>query len=252
MKLQIAPIVILSSLLVHSGCAPGNQTVEPVASPAAVVTPAMTQTPNSFEQVTKIVDPATLVPIFQVDVDELDELPEGIEKVPDQKDRADRALAFSGEKTKLELPWDINPDVHPELTITCWVRFTGDADSVARAQVFSHDNGGYDRSIGLDSRSGEWGWSAFAGEAKVIGGVPVSAGKWEFLAVTYDEPSGRSRLTVGDTIAPVDESHLGSGYPYIWLGGNPGFGEYFKGEIANVRVFDRVLDDDELEAVSEL
>lgn len=176
-------------------------------------------------------------------------LPIGVTTTADQKGRAGQALAFTGKQTYLQLPWDINPDPHPLLTITAWARYRGPADFLGQAQVVSHDDGDYDRSIGLDARGGKWGWSSFAGSAEVIGGAQVKVGEWIFLVVSYDQTAGRVVLEARGTSFPVAKGKLGPGHPFVWLGGNPSFGEPFIGDIAHVRIFNRILTSAELRAV---
>lgn len=251
MKITGIFVSVLSFLLL-SGCnKPNVESGATVTSTPAVVatagettsTPpavATSETPSSQAiPATYSLDPSTA------------ELTDGITKVADQKGRADQGLAFTGEGTKLELPWDINTEKYPQLTITAWARFTGNVEERAQYQVVSHDDGNFDRGLGIDARAGEWGWSAFAGDAGVIGGVPLVANEWVFLAITYDQEGGASRLTVRDTQLSPIESKLGTGHPHVWIGGNPSFGEHFVGDIAHVQIFDRVLTDDEIKAVKD-
>ena len=242
--------VCLLSALLLSGCVKQEPPVasSSPATPAAVSTPVgATSTPAESRG-----SESALSPILSLDLASSAELPAGITKVADQKGRDGQALAFTGESSKIEVPWDISVEKFPKLTITAWARFTGDPEGKGQFQIVSHDNGEFDRSLGIDSRAGEWGWSAFAGSAGVIGGLPIVANEWVFLAVSYDETEGVSRLTVGDATTPAKEaSHLGAGQPFVWIGGNPSFGEHFVGDIAHVQVFDRVLTDEELKAVRE-
>ena len=52
----------------------------------------------------------------------------------------------------------------PQVTMVAWVR---PDDGSPIKQVISHDHGGYDRSLGIDSRGGGVGWSAFSGSMRV-------------------------------------------------------------------------------------
>ena len=66
---------------------------------------------------------------------------------------------------------NINPSVQAQLTMGGWVRAT----TVSSVRHFlSHDNGGYDRDVCIDTRGGGLGWSAFRGNG-VVGYVPVTA-----------------------------------------------------------------------------
>lgn len=234
------------TLLLWSGCDrkpsdPASSTFTPTVAgtplAAATATPAM------------VAKPGALSPLYGLDLSALSELPNGVSRTTDQKGQADAALSFSGEGTRIELPWDINAEKHPQLTITAWARFTGNPEEKPQLQVVSSDDGGYDRSVGLDARAGEWGWSAFAGEGAVMGGLSVKSNEWVFLAVTYDQTADASQLTVGKETAPVKKGPLGKGHPFVWIGGNPSYGEHFVGDIAHVQIFDRVLTPEQLATV---
>lgn len=156
----------------------------------------------------------------------------------DRYGRAGRAYQFDGATTSIEIPVNINPTVHPQLTMTAWVR--ADNASPIR-QVVSHDNGGYDRSFGIDSRGGGTGWSAFSGSAGVVGFHPVDVGKWTFLAVVYDQTNKKVRLHVNGTNVYEESGELGTGWDFTLIGTNPSYNEYFKGAIDDVRIYDRAL-----------
>lgn len=249
MKVQ-GILIALFSLGLLAGCvktdpapATGTPTSGLSAAPTASSPSAATSSPAASAT------PNVLQAAYSLDIATLTELPEGVSKVADQKGRAEQALAFSGELTKVEVPWNINAEKHPQLTITAWGRFTGNIEDRAQFQVVSCDDGGYDRGVGLDARAGEWGWSAFAGEGEVMGGIPVQPNEWTFLAVTYDQAQNRSQLTVGETAVEAKKGALGTAHPFVWIGGNPSFGEHFIGDIAHVQIFNRVLTPEELKSV---
>ena len=100
----------------------------------------------------------------------------------------------------------------------------------------SHDNGSYDRGMGMDARAGQWGWSAFAGTDQVIGGAPVRQNEWTFLAVTVIKQPKTTKLWVGDAEFTAQTSEMGEGHEFLWIGGNPSYGEHFVGDIANVKI----------------
>lgn len=160
----------------------------------------------------------------------------------DRFGNAGRALLFDGDDDYVLLPLDINPSRFPELTIVAWVR----ADSTdAVRQVVSHDDGGFDRSLGIDTRGGVEGWSAFAGTGGVVGGRAVEPGEWTFLAVVYEGLSETVRLHVDDEVFEK-AGRSRSGERYLRIGSNPGYGEFFAGAIDEVRIYGRALSRAEL------
>ncbi len=249
MKVQ-GILIVLSSLVLLAGCIKTDP-APPTGLPATTATtaPTVSSPPVATGSPTASITPGVLQATYSLNIATLTELPDGVGKVADQKGRTDQALAFSGETTKIEVPWDINAEKHPQLTITVWARFTGNIEDKAQFQVVSSDDGEFDRSVGLDARAGEWGWSAFAGEGEVMGGVSVQPNEWTFLAVTYDQTQGRSQLSVGENTVEAKEGALGAGHPFVWIGGNPSFGEHFVGDIAHVQIFNRVLTPEELRSV---
>lgn len=148
------------------------------------------------------------------------------------------ALQFDGEDDYVKVPLDINPSRFPELTIVAWAR----ADSIGGTrQLVSHDDGGFDRSLGIDSRGGvDEGWSAFAGTGGVVGGRPVEPGEWTFLAAVYEGLIKRVRLHVDDEVYEK-AGRTQSGERHLRIGSNPGFGEFFAGAIDDVRIYSRAL-----------
>lgn len=170
---------------------------------------------------------------------------QGIRKTADRFGRADQALAFSGDGSYLRTQIDINPAVAPRLTLAAWARFTGSGET--RQAVLSHDNGEFDRTFGLDERSGSWGWSAFAGpEApEVVGGAKVEPGQWVFLASVYDAPSQTLRFYVNGQKFE-SKSSPGAGHEFLHIGSNPDFSENFVGDIDDVFVYKRALSEAEI------
>lgn len=245
--MKMLSILLSLTALLTSGC-----TKPPATSPPIPITTTASASPLAPASLASPVStPGVIAPLYSLDPSALSDLPVGIKKVADQKGRSDQALAFDGKDTKIELPWDISAEKHPQLTIAAWARFTGDPLATPQYQVISSDDGDYDRSLGLDGRAGQWGWSAFAGEGGVMGGLPVQPGDWIFLAVTYDQTSSTSQLTVGNQKAPEAKGAIGKSHPFIWIGGNPSFGEYFIGDIAHVEIFDRILSAEEIARIRE-
>lgn len=166
-----------------------------------------------------------------------------VSRTADRFGRADQALAFSGDGSFVKLNIDINPSRHPNLTLGAWVRYTGPADGGIQ-QVISHDDGEYDRSLGLDDRSGQWGWSAFAGpDGEVLGAAGVDGG-WVFLLASYEQGSGRMRFFVNDQKFESPATHT-EGNTTLHLGANPNFIEHFEGDIDEVYIYERAFSDEE-------
>lgn len=141
-----------------------------------------------------------------------------------------QGYSFNGTGNSIRLPLNINPSVLPTLTMGAWVKPT--IGNPIR-QIISHDNAGFDRSLGIDSRGGAVGWSTFAGSGAVLGSSPVTLNQWTFVAVAYDQVAAMVTLYVDGRVFQRAGS-LSAGNTFTLIGSNPGFGEYFGGVIDNV------------------
>lgn len=153
-----------------------------------------------------------------------------------------QAVNFDG-TDYLTVPLDVNPSILPTMTWGAWVRVD---DRTPNQQVLSQDNGGYDRSVGIDWRGGISGqFSAFTGIGVLGNGPAATLSNWFFLAVVYDDPSNSMALWVNDNKVTATSS-FGSGWSTFRIGSNPSYGEFFRGSIDNVFVYDTALSDDEI------
>ncbi|MCB1095225.1 MAG: hypothetical protein KDN22_06560 [Verrucomicrobiae bacterium] len=163
--------------------------------------------------------------------------------------------SFDGTQ-RLVAPVNINPGVLPEATIGAWVK-TATLDSGLR-KIIGTDDGGWDRTLGLDNRNGDFRYSTFVGNGEPLPGgpAPASTEDWTFVAATYDQGVGTVNLFVDLDAASTGEplttiagaGSFGSGLSVLSLGSVHAFdnGEGWIGGIDNVFAFDRVLSADEL------
>jgi hypothetical protein len=152
------------------------------------------------------------------------------------------AYIFNGTSDYISIPVNINPEKMPELTLVAWANA---AESTPVRQVISHDDGDFDRSLGIDDRGGDLGWSAFAGSGGVLGFEPVVHDQWVFLAAVYDQTDSTVELYVNDQVHET-KGFCGPGHDTTYIGMNPSFGEYFFGMIDDVIIYDRCLTKDEV------
>ncbi len=155
------------------------------------------------------------------------------------------AFVFDGSSAYIQIQGlNISPSVFPQLTMGAWVLAT---DVSPIRQIISHDNGGFDRSLGLDNRGGVNGYSAFTGTG-VLGGQPATPWVWTFVAVVYDQIAGTTMLYVnGATYTGTAAS--GTGMEFTRIGMNPAFGEYFSGRIDDVFFFSGALTGPQLDFI---
>jgi len=152
---------------------------------------------------------------------------------------------FNGASSWADLPIDLGAMNHPRITFGAWVKTRA---TTGRRAILSHENGGYDRQIGLDDRWGtQAGWSAQAGvgDQGVNSGI-VSTADWTFVAVTYDECS--TTLYVNDQLFTTTES-TGGGTALARIGKSPVGNAYFNGLVDNLFVFHGALNATQIAAI---
>jgi hypothetical protein len=234
--------LVLASSFFLSGCQNSTTPTTTTATPQPIA--METTSPSS----TPLAQDPVLTPVSVIG-DSTAELPPQITLVADHTGKPQGAFLFPGREVGLTGEVNINPDVMPECTLVTWAKYTGEPDAGTTQQVVSHDDGGYDRSIGLDSRAGQWGWSFFAGNQQVVGGFPVEPGQWTKLVAVYNQPAKKFAFYAGDNVMELEEVEFGSGLEATSLGTNPSYGEYFQGEIEPVRVYDRALTPEEIQSL---
>jgi hypothetical protein len=157
-----------------------------------------------------------------------------------------RAGSFNGSSDFLSVALDVNPSAMPSMTWGAWV---APVDTSPVRQVLSHDNLGYDRSIGIDGRGAPGtGYAAFNGNGVSRVGATPTLDSWTFLAARYDESTQAMTFWVEDASVSLT-SNFGSGNTFFRIGSNPGFGEFFAGRIDNVFVFDEALSDAQIATI---
>lgn len=168
------------------------------------------------------------------------------------------AFLFDGTQ-RLVAPVDINTYAMPALTMGAWVRTSSLV--AGHRKVMGHDNGGYDRTLGLDTRNGGFRYTAFIGTGDPPPGsvAPKSTSDWTFLAVTYDDWSGQitvyvdlNSLSIGDPLEVVTSpAAFGDGQATVAIGGlrPDNADEGWQGAIDNVFFYDEVLSYEQLVAI---
>ncbi len=153
------------------------------------------------------------------------------------------AASFNGSSSFLSVPTDINPTVLPQLTWGAWVK--PDSTTGIRT-VLSGDNGGFDRTINIDSRAAG-NWSTFTGTGVFNSGVNPSTTDWTFLAAVYDESSDSLTYYVNNQSFSTT-TNFGSSNNFFEIGRNPVSGgvEHFDGLIDNIFVYDEALSAQEI------
>ena len=157
-----------------------------------------------------------------------------------------------GLNTYLTVPININPSALPKVTFGAWFNADG-ADAVIRGLI-SHDNGGFDRTLTVDTRNGDGvvNWQMFTGggTAHFGGGTGnVVPDAWTFVAVVYDILAGTSCLYVDGAYGCMGSSPSTDAMSVTTIGRNPNFDFPFIGRIDDVFFFDEALSKAQLDDI---
>ena len=138
-----------------------------------------------------------------------------------------------------------------------WVR-TNNTDPGLR-KVMGHDNGGWDRTLGLDSRNGQFRYTSFTGFGRpVVGDLPGPANTedWTFLAANYNSKDSTVSVYVDLDASTIDDDLVKVTEPARWNNGQDTFAigglrpdntaELWDGAIDNVFVYEGILTDEEM------
>lgn len=168
----------------------------------------------------------------------------------DKNGKANSAYAFNNTNSYIEVKQDINPSKHKQLTMMAWIKpsnFNMESDIKT---IISNDDGEFDRTLVLDHRGEVHGISAFSGDCEVFGVSPVELDKWTFSAITYDQDKKTIEVYVNDKKFSKTGCTIGeSQNKFFRVGVNPGFTEPFDGSIDEVRIYNRVLSEQEINTI---
>lgn len=150
------------------------------------------------------------------------------------------ALSLNG-SNYVRVSQNVGITTMPKMTWGAWVNLTNNNPI---KQVLSNDNGGYDRSIGIDSRGGTNGqYSSFYGSGVLGNGGAAKLNQWTFLAAVYDNTTGSLSYWVDANKVTTTTYFGNSAWSFFDIGHNPSFGEFLIGKVDNVFVYNEALTD---------
>jgi len=162
---------------------------------------------------------------------------------------------FSG--GTLVSPIDINAGLLPDMSWGAWVRTNNTSPGLRK--IMGHDNGAWDRTLGLDSRNGQFRYTSFTGFGRpVVGNLPGPANTedWTFLAANYDSEDSTVSVYVDVDASSIDDDLVKVTEPARWNTGQATFAigglrpdntaELWDGAIDNVFVYEGILTDEEM------
>jgi hypothetical protein len=145
----------------------------------------------------------------------------------------------------ITVPIDINPAAMPQVTFGAWVK-SDVTDAVIRG-IISHDDGGFDRTLDIDTRGGGVRWCMFTGAGGACDGAVTT--DWTFLVARYDATAGLGQFTVDGAHLGTFAVSNGAGLTNTTIGRNPRFDFPFVGLIDSAFFFDEYLTDAQVDAI---
>ncbi|WP_020483461.1 LamG-like jellyroll fold domain-containing protein [Methylomonas sp. MK1] len=161
-----------------------------------------------------------------------------------------QAYRFDGLNDYISIPLNLNSSNMASVTMGAWAN-ASNLGSIRT--VISHDDGGYDRDLNIDSRGAGSGYrySVFTGSGvDSVGPDPAPTNQWVFVSARYDSAAHTVTLDVGNERATFAATP-GAGFNTARIGGSPihGGAEFFSGLIDNVFVYDEVLSNDKIDQI---
>jgi hypothetical protein len=155
------------------------------------------------------------------------------------------AVRFDGEANMLMTNIDISPASWPDVTVITVFNSATDAPNPLRS-IYGDDNGDYDRSAGLDDRSGDGNnYVVFTGDRGVAGYFALKANQLYLSTDQYTATEFKGWVD-GKQALTRSETHWGEALPNMYIGGTgTSFSQLWKGDIAEMIVYARVLTDAE-------
>ena len=185
-------------------------------------------------------------------------IPRGVTLAPGPDGRPNFSYKFSGSSNSyIEFPNRIGGplDVRYSMTILCWIYYDGKG-----GPLFNYEKG---------STFGVHFWVTRSGNLFVLfikrsrdysGTKPLSVhaslvGGWQFVGASYDRSSGKAKLWVNG--AAVQTLNIGAGLELatqdsIRMGARSGDSRCFKGRIAQMRIYNRALSQEQIQAIQKL
>ena len=155
------------------------------------------------------------------------------------------AVRFDGEANMLMTNIDISPASWPDVTVITVFNSATEAPNPLRS-VYGADNGDSDRSAGLDDRSGDGkNYVVFVGDHGVAGYFALKANQLYLSTDQYTATQFTGWID-GKPALTRPETHWGEALPNMYIGGTgTSFNQFWKGDIAEMIVYARVLTDAE-------
>jgi hypothetical protein len=176
--------------------------------------------------------------------------------------QVDRAARLSGDADGYLLsPRQELTDTSTGFAVTAWVRLSGDSKDAVAVSQDATGRAGF--RLGFDAATKKWTFAMPTTDMRSLGEWSVSStanagvGSWTHLLATYDPVKANLQLFVNGVLqatAPRRSAFEAHGPVQIGraLMGLGGYGEFWPGDLANVAVFDRIVNPGEAVEMNKL
>ena len=153
-------------------------------------------------------------------------------------------IRFDGTDQTLMATIDIGPARMPEGTIVTVIRSTT-ADASPLRKVYGNDNGGYDRAVGLDDRGGDKNFTLFKG-SYVEGYFQIQPDTTYIVVDQYSPREFSGWVNGNAALTKIEADWQDDALPNLYIGGTGTvYNEFWSGDLAEIIVYSRKLDDAE-------
>ncbi|MEL7472287.1 MAG: FG-GAP-like repeat-containing protein [Planctomycetota bacterium] len=158
--------------------------------------------------------------------------------------RTGTGVAFDGGVVSVADDADLRFDVNESYSVSVWVYLPALGAGGTRGVVTKAS--GVDRAWGLWIDSADR-WFA-GGDVSLVG--PIAEAGWTHVAVVQDGTLGSRTLYVNGVDVASDSAVAADSAGPVWFGGASGASEAYFGVIDDVRVWDRAIESDEVDAIA--
>jgi glucose/arabinose dehydrogenase/PKD repeat protein len=161
------------------------------------------------------------------------------------------ALSFDGASSIVSVADSASLHLTTGMTLEAWVNPTalGTTGTDWRTVVFKQTPSGMAYSLYANNGGGRpTGQVNIVGEQNAAGAAQLPLNAWTHLATTYDGAALRLFVNGTEVAARTQTGSIAGSTGALRIGGNAVWGEYFKGLIDEVRVYNRALSASEIQA----
>ena len=151
-----------------------------------------------------------------------------------------KALSFNGSSSRVTVPDAASLDLTTAMTLEAWVRRSGTITHW-RDLIFKGDDNYY-LSASSDPNNRPVGGGIIGGTyGEAYGTATLANNTWTYLALTYDGAAVRLYVNGSQVRSTAKTGTIATSTNPLTLGSDPIYGQYFSGQIDDVRVYNTAL-----------